>query len=805
MIKNYLKSAWRNIVRHKFISFVNIFGLTTGLTCCLLIITYIINELSYDKSNVNADRIYRVTRVFYAENGAETIHLSSIAPPLGPLLQNAFPDIQKVTRLIPNGITILHYKDKLFNEKNAFYADEHFFDFFNVDVTEGDKNSALNDPYNIIMTKEVARKYFGDQDPINKTVILDNNKHEYKVAGIFKPFPTNSHLHPDILLSFSTLKDSTIYGENMLETNFGNNVFYTYILLPPHYNLDLIKRQIPAFLDKYVPLQGTTVPMSEQTGLDFQKLTDIHLKSQLDDEIEQNGDVKRVYVFSLIALFILLVACINYMNLSTARSVLRAKEIGVKKAIGASRKEIIRQFLVESVMVAWVAFILSIICYVVLLPYINKLSHLDLTFNSLFGWHLLLLILLLPLLIGLISGIYPAVFLSSFVPVKVLKGLPSVGRSAVSFRKFLVVVQFFVSIVLITATIVVFQQLKYMQNKELGFNKDRIVNLAYVGSLGKQYSAFRNDILKNVEIREIARSSRLPSGRLLDELTVSAVGGKSVQPGTIHIRQVSADYGFIPTYGIKMVAGRNFSKDRPLDTSNYVINETAAQELGWDSPRDAIGKELTYGGVQGKIIGVMKDFHFESLHQKIAPIVLVFDNFLSYLSIKIDGKNLPSAIDNIRTTWQAYLPQVPFDFTFLDERFNRLYESEQEQGSLFTIFSCLAIFIACLGLFGLSAFTVSQRYKEIGVRKVLGASVSGIVIELSKDFLKLVLIAVLISTPVAWFLMSRWLHDFAFRINLNWWVFVATGLMAFIVAFATISMNALRAASVNPVKSLRSE
>ncbi len=811
MIKNYLRSAWRNVARHKFISFVNIFGLTTGLTCCLLILTYIIHELSYDKFNANADRTYRVTRTFYTAPGVENLHLSSIAPPFGPLLQNAFPDIQKVTRVLPNGTTVLRYKEKLFNEKNAFFADENFLSVFTLDVLKGDKRTALNDPYNIMLTEDVAKKYFGNYDPINKTIMLDNIKHEFKVTGIFKPFPSNAHMHPDILMSFNTLKDTAIYGEKQLETNFGNNSFYTYLLLPKGYNEKMISSQLPAFLDKYVHLQGMppNVKTSQATKLTLQKLTDIHLTSHLDDEIEENGDINRVYIFSVIAVFILLIACINYMNLSTARSALRAKEIGIRKVIGAERKELIWQFLSESILVTWVALILALMFTWALLPFINQLSGLDLAFSSLFRYQILIGILLLPFVIGLISGIYPALFMSSFMPVKVLKGIIKTGSGGISFRKILVVLQFSISIILIVATTVVFEQLHYIQQKSLGFNKDHVINMAYVGSLTGKFESFRQELLKNPAVKEIGRSTRIPSGRLLDDQNAQVMLDGKMAPIKIDLKFITTDYGFVPTYGMQMVAGRNFSRDFITDTANYVINETAVEQLGWKTPQNAIGKDMSYGNVKGKVIGVVHDFHFESLHQKIIPLLFQLpapkNGYYGVISVKIDGNNIPSAINTIKDTWQQYLPNVPFDYTFLDEKFQKLYNSEQQQGSLFTIFSCLAIFIACLGLFGLSAFTISQRVKEIGVRKVLGASVPQIVAELSRDFLKLVLIAAVIALPVAGVLMHKWLLDFAFRINLNWWVFLMAGVIALIIAFVTISFQSIKAAVANPVKSLRSE
>lgn len=811
MIKNYLRSAWRNIARHKFISFINIFGLTTGLTCCLIILAYIINEVSYDKFNENADRTYRVTRIFYSGPNVESLHLSSIAPPFGPLLQTAFPDIQKITRILPTGVTVLHYKDKLFNEKNAVFADQNFFDVFTMDVLKGDKRTALKDPYNIMLTEDVAKKYFGNEDPINKGILLDNTKHEYKVTGIFKPFPSNSHMHPEILMSFNTLKDTAIYGEKQLETNFGNNSFYTYLLLPKGYNAEMISRQLPSFLDKYVhfPNMPPNLKTSQVTKLTMQKLTDIHLTSHLDDEIEENGSIQRVYIFSIIAVFILVIACINYMNLSTARSVLRAKEIGIRKVIGAQRKEIIRQFLSESVLVTWIALLFAVIATWALLPFINQLSGLSLAFSSLFSYQILTIILLLPFVIGLVSGIYPALFMSSFIPVKVLKGVLKVGSGGISFRKVLVVLQFSISIMLIIATTVVFEQLHYIQQKSLGFNKEHIINTAYVGTLTNQFESFRQELLKNPAIREIGRSSRIPSGRLLDDQNAQVMQGGTMAPIKIDLKYITTDYGFIPTYGMQMEAGRNFSRAFLNDTANFIINETAVQQLGWKTPQNALGKDISYGGVKGKVIGVVHDFHFESLHQKIIPLLFQLpppkSGYYGNISIKIDGNNISSAIGTIKDTWSKYLPNVPFDYTFLDEKFQKLYNSEQQQGRLFTIFSCLAIFIACLGLFGLSAFTISQRVKEIGVRKVLGASIPQIVMELSKDFLKLVLISAIIALPVAGVFMHKWLLDFAFRINLNWWVFVMAGVIALIIAFITISFQSIKAAMANPVKSLRSE
>jgi putative ABC transport system permease protein len=810
MIRNYFKIAFRNLMKYKFISFINLFGLTVGLTCCMLIVAYIFNELSYDKFNPNADRIYRVTRSFNTPDGVEVLHLSAVAPPAGPLLKNDFPDIEKITRTISNGNTAMKYGEKLFNENTAYFADENLFDFFPVPVLKGNAKNALAEPFSIMLTQKIATKYFGDEDPMNKMIKVDR-LFTYKVTGIFKDFPANSHFHPEILLSFNSLKDSAVYGANQLLTNWGNNSFYTYLLLPKNYPAENIRARFPDFIDRNMHFPGAPPAFKPSTGtkLYLQKLTDIHLRSHLDDEIEANGDIKRVYIFSAIAFFILLIACINYMNLATARSMLRAREVGIRKVVGAERKEIIFQFLSESVMIAWISLLLALLFAWLTFPYLNKLSGQHLSMALLFQWKILLPILLLPFIVGIISGIYPALFMSSFMPVKVLKGIAKVGSGNVSFRKVLVVAQFAISLILIIATVVVFQQLSYMQKASLGYDRDHIINIPYSSALNPQFESFRNDLLKNSIIKNMGRSSRIPTGRLLDASGTQIMGADSMIPMNVDLKVVTVDHDFIPTYNIHLSAGRNFSRDFSTDSVNYVINEAAVKILGWKSPQSALGKDIAYGGTKGKIIGVTNDFHFESMHQKIVPLLMRMPSFnqggYGVLSVKIAGNNIPSAINSIQNTWARYLPDAPFTYTFLDESYSTLYDAEQKQGTIFTIFACIAIFIACLGLFGLSAFSITQRMKEIGIRKVLGASVNNLLTLLSKDFLKLVLIAAIIAFPIAWFSMNSWLQDFAYRIYIHWWVLAAAGIVAGVIAFATISFQAIKAAVSNPVNSLRSE
>jgi putative ABC transport system permease protein len=808
MIYNYLKIAFRSLLKYRFIFFTNLFGLTVGFTCCLLIFVYILHELSYDRYNEKADRTYRVTRLFRnSETGATNLHLGAVAPPFAPLLQNDFKQIEKITRILPAGSMTLRYQDKVFNEQNVVFADEEFFNLFTVQVSSGNKATALKDPNTVMLTEELAKKYFGNEDPMNKMVRLDNRL-TFKVSGVFKPLPSNAHFHPNLLVSFNTLRDSTVYGERNLATNWGNNAFYTYMLLPANYDAQKLEAQFPAFIDRHMTEAGESIKASRWTQLYLQKLTDIHLHSHLDSELDENGDIKRVYVFSAIALFILLIACINYMNLSTARSVLRAREIGIRKVVGAERRELIFQFLGESTLITWMAMILAFLLTWQLVPFLNKLSGQTLSISSLFQWQIIVPIFIAPFLVGTLAGIYPALFMSSFKPVKVLKGFLKTGGANISFRQVLVTAQFSISIMLIICTAIVFRQLKYMQEKSLGFDREHIVTLSYNDGLTDRFDAFRAALLSNSNIKNTARSSRIPTGRLLDAQGASLERGDSLAPVASDIKYLATDQDFVGTYGVKMVAGRAFSRDYGLDTASYMVNQAAIQAMGLPNAEAAIGKNFSYGGERGKIIGVFNDFHFESLHQRIIPLVMVVpksNGNYARISIKVGGNNMTAALAHIESTWKQFLPETPFEYTFLDERFDNLYKSEQRQGTIFTIFACIAIAIACLGLFGLSAFAITQRIKEIGIRKVIGASVTSIVTLLSKDFLKLVAIATVIAFPIAWYAMNNWLQDFAYRSNMPWWIFLSAGIIAVVIALVTISFQAIKAATANPVKSLRSE
>ena len=808
MFKNYFKIAWRNLRKHKLYSSINIFGLTVGLGCCLLIAIYIMNELSYDRYNKNADNIYRIERTFLnPETGALSLELGAVAPPFAPLLKNDFKEIREITRVLPLGTAAIKYGENIFNQENVYFTDENLVKIFDVDVTKGNAATALNDPFSMMITEQTAEKYFGKDDPMNKVIRL-NNQFDFKITGVYKAFPANAHLHPEVMVSFNTLKDTAIYGEENLMRNWGNNSFYTYLLLPDKYDPGKLESQFNAFQNRHIPREGR-YQASDYSVLSLRKLTDIHLRSHTDSEIEINGDMKRVYIFSAIALFILLIACINYMNLSSARSMLRAKEIGVRKTAGAHKKELVAQFLWESIFIAWIAAVFAIIIALIALPWLNRLSGQELSINGLLQWKILVPIAILPFLVGLLSGIYPALYLSSFQPVKVLKGVINKEGGNISFRKVLVVFQFAISIVLIIATVTVFQQLHFIQNKSLGFDRDHVITLPNNIGLDGSFPSFRTALLANANIRQVARSSRIPTGRLLDSQGSQLNRGDSLAPSKADIKYVMADENFIPAYGIQLLAGRNFSTEYGMDTTSFLINETAVKALELKSNEAAIGKQFQYGGQTGTIAGVFNDFNFESLHQRIIPLVLyqsTVDGSANYgnVSVKTSG-NIPAALEHIEKTWKKFLPEIPFQYQFLDDRYANLYETENRESSIFTIFSCIAIFIAGLGLFGLSAFTITQRVKEIGVRKVLGASTGSIVTLISKDFLVLVVIAAIIAFPVAWYAMARWLEDFAYRIHIGAWVFILAGVIALLIAFATISFQAIKAAMANPVKSLRSE
>ena len=812
MFQNYIKIAVRNLLRNKSFSFINLFGLTIGLACCLLIGLYIWNELSFDRYHEKSERIWRFSRKFFNKDGSEQLHLGHLAPPFGPLLKNDFPDMEEVTRLLQTSTTV-RIGERFFSEDQMFYAEPNVFQVFDIPLQSGNPASALNEPYTLLLNETTAQKYFGKADPINQ-ILRFSGRFELKVTGVFRDFPYNSHFHPAMLVSFSTLNDTLVYGAERLRTNWGNNSFSTFALLPKNYPARNLEAQFPAFLDKHMQTMATAAnnpKPSSFTSLHLEPLTDIHLKSHLDSEIEENGDIRRVYIFSIIALFVLLIACINYMNLSTARSAVRAKEIGVRKVVGALQREILLQFLSESILLSLLAAALAFGLARITLPLVNKLLGQELLIPDGALWAAPGLLLLLAGVTGLLAGLYPAFYLSALKPLSIIKSENQGRGGGAGLRKILVVGQFAVSVALIIATVVVFRQLQFLQDKKLGLNKDHVVTAFFYNDLAPRYESFRNEILSNPAIKNVTRSSRLPSGRLLDSFgsAKAQLDTDSLEQSQVDLKFVTVDHRFAQTYGLEMAAGRFYLQDFGSDrTESFIVNESAAKMIGWKSSGEAVDKRINYGNRDARIVGILKDFNFESLHQEIQPMIFYIprdSTQFSYISFKMDGANIDAGLAQLKSTWQKFLPEYPFDYQFLDEQYGQLYEAEQRQGRVFIIFALLAILIGCLGLFGLTTFVVQQRVKEIGIRKVLGATVSGLLLLISKDFLKLVGIALVIASPIAWYFMHQWLQDFAYRIDIDWWVFALAGLVAASVAFLTVSFESLKAALANPIDSLRNE
>ena len=812
MIYNYFKIAIRNILRQRTYSFINIIGLAIGIACSILILLFVRYELSYDTFNTKADRIYRVTREWFNENGTSSLHLARVAPPIGPLLKNDFPNIiQEEARFLHDHNTYLEIQHNVVIEHGFYWAEPAAFKIFTIPFIEGDPKSALSEPNSIVLTASAAKKYFGNEDPLGKTIQYEHNW-TMKVTGVIKDVPENSHFKYDFLASFITLYDSTIIGRKTLEENWSSNNYITYILLPEGFPVKKLKDKIPGFLDTELQKvmqrhHGNPPPRAFHyyNALPLQKLTDIHLHSHLNSEIEQNGDIKNVYIFTLIAFFVLMIACINFMNLATARSSKRGKEIGIRKVLGAYRTQIMKQFIGESILTVFISLCFSIILVELALKPFSTFAGRNLTFNLLTDPATLIGTLLLTLIVGFFSGSYPALMLSSFRPVTVLKGNILHSHKSL-FRTVLVVAQFAISITLIIAMGVVFEQMHYVQNKNLGYNKDHLILLPSSGRIKNNLQSFKSQLLQNPDVKMVTTSRLVPSNMLLNNWGAQTMDGNKKVDVPFRLAVQEVDYDFFKTYQIPFSQGRDFSRAYGTDDSAaFILNESAVRQLGW-TPATAVGKEMIYGGSPGRIIGVVHDFNFESLHNDIVPIIfLITHSGNNQVTVRVSGKNIPSTIDFLKKKWSEYRPGYPFRYTFLNDQLESLYSKDQKTGDVFGLFAVIAIIIACLGLFALASFTVEQRTKEIGIRKVLGSSVSGILTLVSSEFVRLILLANLIAWPIAYYVMNSWLDDFAYRITINGWLFLAAGISTLIIALITVSAHAIKAATANPVESLRYE
>lgn len=804
MIKIYIKLALRNILRHKNLSLINIFGLAVGIATCLIIMLYVYNELSYDRYNEKADRIVRV--VFRGFVGGGEIKEANVMPPVAEALKRDYPEVLESTRLLTAGTPFVTYGNKSFKEDVMAHVDSNFFEVFSIPFLQGDPKKALTEPNTMVISSAVAKKYFGNENPIGKVLNLKSWKMMYKITGVFDKIPVNSHFHFDLLASMADIPDSKTQ-KWMISS------FFTYLVLPEGYDYKKLEAKLPEVADKYMgPQIQEAFGMSysqfrkkgNKVGLSLQPLTDIHLRSDLNGDIEPGGDIRYVYIFGAVAIFMLLIACINFVNLSTAGAAKRAMEVGVRKVLGSAKTELIKQFLTESILLSIIALILSLAIAYAGLAVFNDIVGTNIDPRIIPVAWLLPGLLLFGLMIGALAGAYPAFVLSSFKPVSALKGKFTSGKGGVSFRSALVVFQFFISISLILGTLVIYKQLSYIQNKKLGYNKDQVIAIHSTWLLGDKEELFRDQLLQLPGIKNVSTSAFWPAGNgNLNNYTVypDSKVGQYVRTSIYRI-----DHRYLNTMGMELAAGRNFSADFSADSLGVIINETAAKAFGWGTKAvdhmltghsDNEGTEIKY-----RVIGVVKDFHFDSLHEPIAPMMMVPGKLSGGMIVKAGTQDMAGLLAAIKRKWTA---DDPFAYSFMDERFSRVYRDEQTTGSILAIFAGLTIFVACLGLFGLATFTVQQRTKEIGVRKVLGASVANIVRLLSGDFIKLVLIAMLIALPAASYFMYTWLQDFAYRIDIGWWMFALAGFSAIAVAFVTVSFQTVKAAVMNPVESLRRE
>jgi len=815
MFKNYLMIALRNLRRNKLFSAINIFGLALGLATCLVILLFVQHEFSYDRYNEKADQMVRVVIKGVMQGGE--LKEGNVMPPVARTMKRDFPEVLDATRLRNMGMPRVSYGDKTFREDKIAFVDSNFFQFFTLPLLKGNAKTVLSQPNSVVITRAVAKKYFGEADPIGKVLEFKDAHATLTVTGMIDAVPEASHFHFGFFAALSVLPESR--SESWMDSNF-----YTYLLLQKGYDYRKLEAKLPQMMEKYAGPQmqkslGVTMEQFRAKGnsidLYLQPLTDIHLYSDVTLELEPAGDIRYVYIFSAIAVFMLVIACINFMNLSTAGASRRSREVGIRKVLGSQRIELIRQFLAESLLLTTIAMALALGIVWLALPFFNHLTQqqltLDLTRNA---WALPGL-LLFGLLTGLLAGSYPAFFLSGFNPIAVLKNRNSGTGKSGGLRSGLVVFQFFISICLVVGTTVVYKQLSYIQHKKLGYDREQVMVVQESFWLGKNVDVFRQQLRQDPRVASVSTSGFLPAGSTYNNNFFVSPDENDKLVKTL---RYEVDQYYLGTLGMELAQGRNFSPAFGADSSAAILNETAVRAFGWDkqsddakagSMKNVLGHTISKmdNGVKQTwhVIGVVKDFHFRSLHEQITPIVMTLGGDNGTTIVKIKTADIAGVVASTKKLWGGLKAEAPFSWSFLDDRFNDTYKSEQNVGILLIIFAALTIFVACLGLFGLATFTAEQRTREIGIRKVLGADVMGIVRLLSTDFLRLVGLAFLLAAPVAWLVMNRWLQDFAYRITISWGIFLSAAFLALTITIITISFRAIRAATANPVKSLRSE
>ncbi|WP_254561285.1 ABC transporter permease [Dyadobacter diqingensis] len=817
MFKNYLKIAWRNLLSSKLFSFINVFGLSVGMTCCMLLLLYILSETSFDKHQEHANDLYLLRSENVQSNGEKMDNPRAPAP-YAQAVKAEFPEVVQVSRLWINFLedkTLLKVaqpgkQEKAFYETKGVHVDSTFFDVFTYQFVEGDAKTSMNDPHSVVLSEEVAQKLFGNESALNQTIRIggrSGNNEDFKVTGVFKSESARSHIDARYFVSIH----AGWVGDYLRQPNLNftnNNMFYTYLRLKPGTSAEKFGAKLPSFIEKYARKDLRIAGFDKK--LHLLPVQDIHLFSVIDKIVTPTTSTTYLYVLASIALFTLLIACINFMNLATARSAKRAAEVGIRKVMGAGKSGLVGQFLGESMVLTFLALVLAIASVIIFLPLFNQLSDKTLSISELFRPEIALAFIILALLTGLLAGSYPAFYLSVFNPLDVIKGKFTNSVSATTLRRGLVVFQFVISIGLVVATMVIQEQIKFMRDQPLGFTKDQQIVIPFRSQESRRaYTALRNEILQNNQITAAAGTSYYPGILNPSDMSVFLPGQSVNDDGLVKTNGVSAD--FMKTMDFKMAAGRMFSAEFPADT-NYkiVVNEATLRKFA--IPLDkAVGQKLNFNmGENGigslEIVGVAKDFHFESLHKVIEPYAFFLnnDNF-NYIIAHVDTKDVSKVLPFIEAKWKTLVPDEPFSYTFLNEDFQTSYSADARTARIVNAFTVISILISCLGLFGLAAFAAQQRIKEIGVRKVLGASVASIVTLLSGDFMKLVLVSLIIATPLTWYVMSKWLQDFAYSISIEWWMFVLAGVLAVVIALITVSSQAIKAALSNPVKSLKSE
>ncbi len=815
MLRNYFVVALRNLIRNRAFSAINITGLALGLATCLLIGLYVGHELSYDRFHEKAGRIVRV--VFRGELNGEKMREAVTPAPVAATLRADFPEIQAATRITGTGKARVLYGRNLFFDQKLAYVDPNFFEVFTLPLRKGDPRTALLRPNTLVLSATTARKYFGEDEPMGKLLTFKGSDALYTVTGVMDDVPGNSHFHFDLVASMAGRPEAT-------ETNWLRSNFYTYLLLPAGYDPRRLEAKLPQVVDRHMgtaleKMMGTSLAQFRKNGNDLglflQPLTDIHLYSDLTPttEMEPGGDVRYVYVFGAIAVFMLLLACINFTNLSTAGAAKRAKEVGIRKVMGSARGALVRQFLAESALLTGLSLVLALALVYAALPLFNGLSGKTLTLDLLRTPWFLPGLVGLGALVSLLAGGYPAFFLSSLQPVATLKGgagRVGTGRRSVSLRSGLVVFQFFVSVSLIIGTVVVYQQLGYIRHTRLGYDKEQVLVVQGTWMLGGQNEeVLRQKLLQDARVVNASISGYLPAGPSNNGVDAVQPDGDEGRMTRVHMYGV--DHRYLPTLGMQLAAGRNFSPDFPTDSTGVLINETMARTFGWT--KDPLLHFIHLPPMPGsgmparkyRVIGVVRDFHFRSLHEPIGPLVMFLGGNGGSIVAKVRTPDVAGLLASLKQQWSAFGTGEPFQYSFLNESYQATYEAELKTGQIMALFAGITVFVACLGLFGLAAFTAERRTKEIGVRKVLGASAGNIVALLSRDFLKPVAVAIALASPVAWYAMHKWLEDFAYRTAIGWWVFVVAGLSAVLIALLTVSYQSVKAALINPVDSLKSE